>query len=63
MVIDKINDMKIKLGCKVALRKTGKAKVDYELSLKAVNSAKQKRIVEIMDMGQGVTDCRAQIEN
>ena len=29
MVIDKINDMKIKLGCK---RKTGKAKVDSELS-------------------------------
>ena len=31
MVIDRINEMKMKLGSKVTLRKTGKAKVDSEL--------------------------------
>ena len=53
MVIDKINDMKMKLGSKVTLRKTGRAKVDSEISVKAVNSAKRKRVEEVMDMGQG----------
>ena len=41
MVIDKINDMKMKLGNKVILRKTEKTKVGSELSAKAVNSAKR----------------------
>ena len=53
MVIDKTNDMKMKLGCKMTLKKTGKAKVDSEISVKAVNSAKRMRLDEIMDMGQG----------
>ena len=53
MVNDKINDMKMKLGSKVTLRKTGKAKVDSEISEKAVISAKRKRVEEVMDMGQG----------
>ena len=53
MVIDKINDMKMKLGSKVTLRKTGKTKVDSEISAKAVNSAKRKRVEEVMDMEQG----------
>ena len=52
-VIDKINYMKKKLGGKVTLRKTGKAKADSEISIKAVNSAKRKRVEEAMDMGQG----------
>ena len=52
-VIDKINDMKMKMENKVTLRKTGKTKVDSELSAKAVNSAKRKRIEDVMDMGQG----------
>ena len=43
----------VKLGSKVSLRKTGKAKVDSEISVKAVNSTKRKRVDEIMDMGQG----------
>ena len=51
-VIDKINDMKMKLGSKVTLRKAGKTKVDSEISIKAVKSAKRKRVEEIMDMGQ-----------
>ena len=51
MVIDKINEMKMKLGSKVILRKTGKANVDSEISIKAVNSAKRKRVEEAMDMG------------
>ena len=52
IVIDKINDMKMKLGSKVTLRKAGKTKVDSEISIKAVKSAKRKRVEEIMDMGQ-----------
>ena len=39
MVIDNINNMKMKLSSKVTLRKTRKTKVDSELSAKAVNSA------------------------
>ena len=53
MVIDKINDMKMKFGSKVTLRKAGKTKVDSEISIKAVNSAKRKRVEEAMDVGQG----------
>ena len=53
MVIDRINEMKMKLGSKVTLRKTGKTKVDSEISMKAVNSAKRKRVEEAMDFGQG----------
>ena len=34
IVIDKTNDMKVKLGCKVTLTKTGEAKVDSEISIK-----------------------------
>ena len=49
MVIDKINDIKMKLGNKVTLRKTGKTKVVSEHSAKA----KVKRIEDVIDMGQG----------
>ena len=41
MVIDRINEMKMKLGSKVTLRKAGKTKVYSESSIKAVNSAKK----------------------
>ena len=37
LVIDQINEMKMKLGSKVTLRKAVKTKVDYEISIKAVN--------------------------
>ena len=53
LVIDKINEMKMKLGSKVMPRRVGKTKVDSEISMKAVNSAKRKRVKEAMDMGQG----------
>ena len=53
LVIDKINEMKMKLGSKVTLRKAGKTKVGSEISMKAVNSAKRKRVEEAMDLGQG----------
>ena len=53
LVIDKINEMKMKLGSKVILRKAGKNKVDSEISMKAVSSAKRKRVDEAMDLGQG----------
>ena len=53
MANGKINDKKMKLGSKVTLRKTGKTKLDSEISAKAVNSAKRKRVEDVMDMGQG----------
>ena len=53
LMIDKINEMKIKLGSKVIPRRAGKTKVDSEISIKAVNSAKRKRVVEVKDLGQG----------
>ena len=53
MVIDRINEKKMKLGSKVTLRKAGKTRVDSKISMKAVNSAKRKRVGEAMDMGQG----------
>ena len=53
LVIDKINEMKMKLGSKVIPMRAGKTKVDSEKSIKAVNSAKRKRVVEVMDLGQG----------
>ena len=53
MVINRINEPKMKLGSKVTLKKTGKTKVDSEISMKAVNSAKRKRVEEAMDLGQG----------
>ena len=53
LVIDKINEMKMKLGSKVMPRKVGKTKVDSEISMKAVNSAKRKRVEEAVDLGQG----------
>ena len=52
LVIDKINEMKMKLGSKVMPRRVGKTKVDSEISMKAVNSAKQKRVEGAMDLGQ-----------
>ena len=52
LVIDKINEMKMKLGSRVMPRRVGKTKVDSEISVKAVNSAKRKRVEEAMDLGQ-----------
>ena len=53
LVIDKINEIKMKLGSRVMPRRVGKTKVDSEISAKAVNSAKRKRVEEVMDLGQG----------
>ena len=53
LVIDKIIEMEMKLGSKVIPRRAGKTKVDSEISIKAVNSAKRKRVDEVMDLGQG----------
>ena len=53
IVIDKINAMKMKLGSRVMPRRIGKTKVDSEISMKAGNSAKRKRVEEVMDLGQG----------
>ena len=53
LVFDKINEMKMKLGNKVISRRVGKTKVESEISMKAVNSAKRKRVEEIMYLGQG----------
>ena len=53
LVIDKTNAMKMKLGSRVMPRRVGKTKVDSEISMKSVNSAKRKRVEEVMDLGQG----------
>ena len=53
MVIDKINDMKMKLGSKVTLRKIGEKKVDSEPPTIAVNSSKQKPVEYVMHIAQG----------
>ena len=53
MVIDRINEMKRKLGSKVLLRKAGKTKMNSEISMIAANSAKRKRVEEAMYLGQG----------
>ena len=51
LVIDKINE-KMKLGSKVIPMRVGKTKVDSEISIKAVISAKRKRVEEVMDLGK-----------
>ena len=53
LVIDKINEMKMKLGSRVMPRRIGKMKVDSEISIKPVNLANRKRVEEVMDLGQG----------
>ena len=53
LVIDTINEMKMKLGSKMIPRRAGKTKDDSEISIKAVNSAKRKRVGEAMDLVQG----------
>ena len=53
LVIDKINEMKMKLSSKMIPRRAGKTQVDSEISIRAVNSAKTKRVEEVMDLGQG----------
>ena len=40
LVINKINEMKMKLGSRVMPRRVGKTKVDSEISIKPVISAK-----------------------
>ena len=42
LVIDKINEMKMKLGSKVTSRKAGKAKVDSEIAMRAVKSTNRR---------------------
>ena len=54
LVIEKINAMKRKLGSRVMPRSVGKTKVDSEISMKSGNSAKRKRVEEVMDLGQGL---------
>ena len=53
LVIHKTNEMKMKLGSKLIPRRAGKTTVVSEISVKAVNSAKRKRVDEAMDLGQG----------
>ena len=53
LVIDKINEMKMKFGSKVTPSRARKTKVDSEISIKVVNLAKRKRVEEVMDLGQG----------
>ena len=62
LIIDKINEMKMKLGSKVIPRRAGKTKVDSEISIKAVNSAKKKRVEKSWIWDKVMIDCLAQTE-
>ena len=62
MVIDKITDMKIKLGSKVTLIKTRKTKVDSEMLIKADNSAKKSVWKKTLTWDKVMNDCLAQTE-
>ena len=53
LVIKKNNDMKMKLGSKIMLSKSGKTKVDSEPPAKTASSAKWKKVEGAVDMGQG----------
>ena len=61
LLINKINEMKMKLGSTVVLRKAEKTKVDSEISIKVVNSAKRKRVDEAIS-DKVMIDCLAQTE-
>ena len=52
-LIDMINDMKMKLGSKLTLRKTEKANVYSESPTETANSAKRKRTEDAVEIGQG----------
>ena len=60
MVIDMINEMKLKLGSKMTLRKAGKTKVDSEILMKAVNSAKKNASKKPWTWERVMIDCLAQ---
>ena len=53
MMIKKINDMKIKLGSSLLMRKSGKRKIDPEPPAKTAHSAKRKQQKDAFDMGRG----------
>ena len=53
MVIDKINDMKMKFGQQSHIKINWIAKVDSEPPAKTTNSAKQKRVEDAVDEGHG----------
>ena len=62
LVIDNINEMKMKLGSKVIPRRVGKTKVDSEISMKAVNSAKKKESKRPWIWGKVIINCLARTE-
>ena len=57
MVIDEINDMKMKLGSNVTLRKTGKTKVDSNPPKKASTQLNESESKISMIIGKAMTDC------
>ena len=59
MVIDSNNEKEMKLGSKVKLSKAGKTKVDSEISIKAVNSAKKNTSRKPCTWDRVMIDCLA----
>ena len=59
VVIEKINDMKMKLGSEFMLRKSGKAKVDSEPPAITANSATENEYKMPLIWGKAMTDCQA----
>ena len=63
MMIGKINDMKMKFGRKVTLRKTEKTKVDSEISVKGVIQPSESMSKKAWIWDKATIDCLARIEN
>ena len=62
LVINKINEIKMKLGSKVMPRRVGKTKAESEKSMTAVNSAKQKRVERPWIWEKVIINCLARTE-
>ena len=60
LVIVKINEMKIKLGSKVTLRKAGKTKVDSEILIKLSIQRKESESKKLWIWHKVMIDCLAQ---
>ena len=60
MVIDSINELKMKLVSKVTLRKAVKTKVDSKISMKTVNSAKKNASKKLWTWDRVMIDCLVQ---
>ena len=62
MMIDRINEMKMKLGSKMTLRKAGKTKVDSEISIKLSTQPRENASKKPWLWDRMMIDCLALTE-